>query len=114
MDFRELLKQKGPVILDGGMGTLLQARGISIDSSPELAAIDHPDWLCDIHRSYVDAGSQIIYTNTFGANREKLRRTGKSVEEVVSASLRVARQAAGCFGRGAHRSAAGAHRHFRF
>ena len=95
MDFRELLKQKGPVILDGGMGTLLQARGISIDSSPELAAVDHPDWLCDIHRSYVDAGSQIIYTNTFGANREKLRRTGKSVEEVVSASLKVAREAAG-------------------
>ncbi|MBR5429733.1 MAG: homocysteine S-methyltransferase family protein [Firmicutes bacterium] len=95
MDFRELLTNDGPVILDGGMGTLLQARGISIDSSPELAAIDHPDWLCDIHRSYVDAGSQIIYTNTFGANREKLKRTGKSVAEVVSASLAVARQAAG-------------------
>ncbi|MBR3391565.1 MAG: homocysteine S-methyltransferase family protein [Firmicutes bacterium] len=95
MDFRELLNQKEPIILDGGMGTLLQARGISIDSSPELAALDHPDWLEDIHRSYIDAGSRIIYTNTFGANREKLRRTGKSVEEVVSASLRVAKQAAG-------------------
>ncbi|MBR2783661.1 MAG: homocysteine S-methyltransferase family protein [Firmicutes bacterium] len=95
MEFRELLKQKGPIILDGGMGTLLQARGISIDSSPELAAVDHPDWLEDIHRSYVDAGSQIIYTNTFGANREKLRRCGKSVAEVVSASLRAARRAAG-------------------
>ena len=59
MDFRELLNQKEPIILDGGMGTLLQARGISIDSSPELAAVDHPDWLEDIHRSYIDAGSRI-------------------------------------------------------
>lgn len=95
VDFRELLKRPGPIILDGGMGTLLQARGLGAGSSPELAALEHADWLEDIHRSYVSSGSQIIYTNTFGANREKLRPTGRSVEEVVAASLRAARRAAG-------------------
>ena len=94
MDFETLLKGKGPVILDGGMGTMLQARGLKLGEYPELAALEHPDWVRDIHRSYVEAGSQILCANTFGANREKLRRTGKTVEEVIPASIALAREAA--------------------
>lgn len=94
MEFRELLKAPGPVILDGGMGTMLQAKGLKLGEHPELAALEHPDWLLDIHRSYVEAGTQILCANTFGANREKLKRTGKTVEEVIPPSIAAARKAA--------------------
>ena len=94
VEFRELLKTPGPILLDGGMGSMLQAKGLALGEYPELAALEHPDWLKEIHRAYVEAGSQIIYANTFGANREKLRRTGKTVAEVVSASVALAREAA--------------------
>ena len=73
MEFRELLNTPGPVLLDGGMGTMLQARGLSIGEWPELAALEHPDWLEDIHRAYVEAGAQILCANTFGANRGEAR-----------------------------------------
>ncbi len=76
------------------MGTMLQARGLSMGEWPELAALEHPDWLLDIHRAYVEAGAQILCANTFGANREKLGRTGRTVEEVVPPSVD-ARRAAG-------------------
>lgn len=95
MEFRELIRGDAPVILDGGMGTMLQNRGLKPGEHPELAALEHADWLFDIHRAYVDAGAQIISANTFGANREKLARTGKSVAQVVPASVEVARSAAG-------------------
>ena len=94
MEFHELLRGDRPVLLDGGMGTMLQSKGLKPGEHPELAALEHPDWLFEIHRAYVDAGSQIINTNTFGANREKLARTGRSVDEVVTASVAVARRAA--------------------
>ncbi len=74
---------------------MLQARGLKLGEYPELAALEHPDWLLDIHRAYVAAGSRILCANTFGANREKLRRTGKTVEEVIPPSIALARQAAG-------------------
>ena len=45
MDFYELLKGPGPVILDGGMGTMLQARGLGLGEHPELAALEHRDWI---------------------------------------------------------------------
>ncbi len=94
MEFRELLKAPGPVILDGGMGTMLQAKGLKMGEYPELAALEHPDWLLDIHRAYVEAGTQILCANTFGANREKLKRTGRTVEEVIPPSIAIAKKAA--------------------
>ena len=53
------------------MGTMLQAKGLPVGATPELTALEHPEWLLDIHRAYVEAGAQILYANTFGANREK-------------------------------------------
>ena len=76
------------------MGTMLQAKGLRLGEHPELAALEHPDWLLDIHRAYVEAGTQILCANTFGANREKLKRTGKTVEEVIPPSIAIAREAA--------------------
>ena len=76
------------------MGTMLQAKGLPTGATPELVALEHPQWLLDIHTAYLDAGSQIVYANTFGANREKLAHCGVTVEEVVQAAVSLAKQAA--------------------
>ena len=81
--------------LDGAMGTMLQEKGLQPGERPELLCLTHPDWICGIHRAYVDAGSQVIYANTFGANALKLAGTGHTVEEVIAAAVGVARSAAG-------------------
>lgn len=94
MGFRELLKEKEFVILDGAMGTMLQGKGLKMGEAPEALNIEKPEWLLDIHRQYVEAGSDIIYANTFGANRYKLAKGGYSVEEIVGAGIRLAKQAA--------------------
>ena len=91
MEFLELLQTGRPVLLDGGMGTMLQAKGLPVGATPELTALEHPEWLLDIHRAYVEAGAQILYANTFGANREKLSHCGRTVEEIVPAAVALAR-----------------------
>jgi 5-methyltetrahydrofolate--homocysteine methyltransferase len=73
---------------------MLQAKGLRLGEHPELAALEHPDWLLDIHRAYAAAGTQILCANTFGANREKLKRTGRTVEEVIPPSIAIAKEAA--------------------
>lgn len=89
----KLLKENEFVILDGGMGTQLQARGLKTGECPEILSITHPEIVKDIHRSYIDAGSMIIYTNTFGGNRYKTDDCGYSVDEIIKASVSVAKQA---------------------
>lgn len=66
----------GPVVLDGAWGTELQARGLPVGVLPDLWNVDNPRAVWEVARSYVDAGSQIILTNTFGANRLNLKRYG--------------------------------------
>ena len=83
------------LILDGGMGTTLQAMGLPPGGVPELLNLSEPDKIAAVHRAYVDAGAQVVYTNTFGANALKLRRTGKTVEEIVSAAVTLAKNAVG-------------------
>lgn len=71
------------VILDGATGTELQQRGMPSGVSPELWCLDHPDILGSVHGGYIDAGSDVIYTCTFGANPFKLGEYGNSqVREV--------------------------------
>ena len=82
------------ILLDGAMGTVLQQRGLPSGGVGELLNLTDPDLLQSVYKEYIDAGSQIIYANTFGANRRKMAPTGHSVEEIVSAAIRVARQAA--------------------
>lgn len=93
MDFRKLLENDF-VMLDGAMGTMLQKSGMKAGANPELLGITNPEIIIDIHKKYIDAGAQIIYTNTFGANRFKLEGTGKSVKEVIEAAVNNAKTAA--------------------
>ena len=86
--------QHGIVILDGAMGTVLQQRGLPPGGKPELLNLTDPDLLRSIYRAYIEAGSQVICANTFGATAPKLAGTGHTVEEVVSAAVAIARQAA--------------------
>ncbi|MBQ2824099.1 MAG: homocysteine S-methyltransferase family protein [Oscillospiraceae bacterium] len=92
--FFKLLKENEFVFLDGGMGTMLQARGLKAGETPELLNLTHPEQIKEIHRLYIDAGSMIVYANTFGANGYKLAETGKSAEEVISAGVKNALEAA--------------------
>ena len=88
LDFHHL------ILLDGAMGTVLQQRGLPPGGQPELLNLTDPELLKSVYRDYIAAGSQVIYTNTFGANALKLARTGRSVEEIVTAAVSVAREAA--------------------
>lgn len=78
--------------LDGGMGTLLQAAGLAPGELPERWNISHPDVIQSIHKSYYDAGSNIVLTNTFGANALKF--SDDELEEIVKAAVGNAREAA--------------------
>lgn len=92
MDFKQLL-EKEFVILDGAMGTMLQARGLKMGETPEVLNIEKPEMLTEIHREYIEAGSDIVYANTFGANRYKLKKSGYSVGEIIKAGIKNARKA---------------------
>ncbi|MCX7983193.1 MAG: homocysteine S-methyltransferase family protein [Syntrophales bacterium] len=84
------------LVLDGAMGTELQKRGLPLGVSPEVWCLEHPEVLASIHRSYVEAGAQVIYTCTFGANRKKLAEYGFTEVRKLNATLAsVARQVAG-------------------
>ena len=91
-NFRELLK-KEYVVFDGAMGTMLQAAGMKMGETPEVLSITQPQLLVGIHEKYLRAGADVIYANTFGANRYKLEECGKSVDEIVKASIKNAKQA---------------------
>ena len=85
------------LFFDGGMGTMLQARGLRLRELPEVLNLTHPDLIGSIHRDYLEAGADFVTTNTFGANRWKLEGSGHTVAEAVSAAVRVARSAADAY-----------------
>ena len=93
MDFKTLLNSKEFVSLDGGMGTMLQARGLKPGETPEALNLENPQTLVDIHKEYISAGADIIYANTFGANRYKLEHCGYSVDRVIRAGILNAKKA---------------------
>jgi 5-methyltetrahydrofolate--homocysteine methyltransferase len=90
------LAQQGAVVLDGGMGTLLQDLGLDDGGSGELWNVDRPDAIRDAHRSYAEAGAQILTTNTFGGTRPRLdmHGLGDRVHELNEAGARLAREVA--------------------
>ena len=90
MKITEYLKEN-ILILDGGMGTLLQKRGLCVGEKPELRNISHPDVIEKIHRDYLDSGSNVICTNTFGANLLKF--SEGELEAVISSAVENARLA---------------------
>lgn len=93
MNFNQLIKDR-IVLLDGALGTQLQKRGLQTGDLPERLNLTSPDLVYAVHKEYVDAGSDIIYTNTFGANRKKLAGEGE-VEKVITAAVKIAKKAAG-------------------
>ncbi len=87
----------GLFLLDGAIGTELIARGIEAGTCNDYLNIESPDTIFDIHRSYFQAGSDAVLTNTFGANRYALGRHGfaERCEEINTAAAQIARRAAG-------------------
>ena len=72
---------------DGGMGTLLQERGLQPGELPETWNLLHAEEIREIHRKYIEAGSDIVLTNTFGANALKFHDDAYSLEEIVNAAV---------------------------
>lgn len=79
--------------LDGAMGTMLQRQGLKLGDIPELLCFTDPGRITEIHRAYVQAGAELIYTNTFGGNRYKLANSGHTVEELAMVAVGCARDA---------------------
>lgn len=90
MEFREFLKNN-IVYLDGGMGTLLQKEGLAPGVHPESWNITHPEIVMGIHKAYFDSGSNVVCTNTFGAN--VLKFSEEELEEIVKNALLNAKRA---------------------
>ena len=90
MNFREFLKSN-IVYLDGAMGTMLQDAGLKAGQYPERWNLLHPDIVQNIHKSYFDAGCNVVCTNTFGANCLKF--SDEELEDVLRASFVLAKQA---------------------
>jgi methionine synthase I (cobalamin-dependent) len=96
-----LLAAKRVVLADGAMGTSLFARGLESGGSPELWNLERPDEVRAVHRAFVDAGSDLLLTNSFGANRKRLALHGAQdrVAGLNGAAARLAREAAATAGR---------------
>lgn len=83
------------IFFDGAMGTMLQKAGLKLGELPEVLNITNAEIIRDIHRKYLDAGADIITTNTFGANELKYNSFDYSIEDVISAGVRLAKKEAG-------------------
>ncbi len=94
----ENLFGKKVVILDGAMGTMLQNFGLKIGEKPEMLNLTNPQIVYNIHKAYLESGADIIYTNTFGANRIKMK--DYPYQEVVEKGIEIARRAVNDFGYG--------------
>lgn len=94
--FVERLRER-PIVFDGAMGTMLYARGVFVNTCYEEVCLSQPGLVARIHREYVQAGAEAIETNSFGANRLRLRPfgLGERVAEINRAAVRLAREAAG-------------------
>ncbi len=98
-DFRDRL-EKGPLLCDGAMGTLLYAKGVFINRCYDELNISQPELIRNIHHEYLQAGAEIIETNTFGANSFRLARHSLAgrVGDINLAGAHIAREAAKSFG----------------
>jgi methionine synthase / methylenetetrahydrofolate reductase(NADPH) len=97
-DFLARIKQ-APVLCDGAMGTLLYAKGIFINRSYDELNLSQPDLIRGVHHEYLQAGAEIIETNTFGGNSFRLGRhsLADKVDDINRAGVRIAREAAKSF-----------------
>ena len=98
MQASELFKQNNTILLDGGMGTMLQASGLKLGAKPEELNITNPELIESIHAKYAAAGSRIINANTFGASAHKLAGSAYSLEEIIAAGIANCKRACAPYG----------------
>lgn len=94
MGIREELKSK-ILIFDGAMGTMLQKKGLKLGENPERFNMEESEKVLEIHKEYIEAGADIITTNTFGANYKKINKIGYTVDQVISKAISLAKEAIG-------------------
>ncbi|MDO4571762.1 MAG: homocysteine S-methyltransferase family protein [Clostridia bacterium] len=84
-----------PLVLDGAMGTMLQARGLPAGAAPDLWNMERPEAVREIHGAYIQAGARMLLANTFGCNAARQKNGPHAVEALVTAGIACAREAAG-------------------
>jgi 5-methyltetrahydrofolate--homocysteine methyltransferase len=94
----ELFTQPNTILLDGGMGTMLQAAGLKLGAKPEELNITDPALIEGIHAKYAAAGSRIINANTFGASAHKLAGSAYTLEEIIAAGIANCKRACAPYG----------------
>ena len=98
MQVNELFKQSNTILLDGGMGTMLQAAGLKLGARPEELNITDPALIEGIHAQYAAAGSRIVNANTFGASAHKLAGSAYTLEQVITAGIENCKRACAPYG----------------
>lgn len=86
VEIKEKLKE-GILIFDGAMGTMLQSSGLKLGELPEILNITDSKIIIEIHKAYIEAGANVITTNTFGANEIKLKNSNFSVEKIIHSAV---------------------------
>ena len=98
MQVNELFRQSNTILLDGGMGTMLQAAGLKLGARPEELNITDPALIEGIHGQYAAAGSRIVNANTFGASAHKLADSAYTLEQVITAGIENCKRACAPYG----------------
>ena len=98
MQANELFNRTDTILLDGGMGTMLQAAGLKLGARPEELNITDPELIESIHARYAAAGSRIINANTFGASVHKLAGSAYTLEEIIAAGIANCKKACAPYG----------------
>ena len=98
MQVSELFSQSHTLLLDGGMGTMLQASGLKLGARPEELNITDPELIESIHGMYAAAGSRVINTNTFGASPHKLAGSPYTPEQIIAAGIACCKRACAPYG----------------
>ncbi len=98
MQVNELFRQSNTILLDGGMGTMLQAAGLKLGARPEELNITDPALIKGIHGQYAAAGSRIVNANTFGASAHKLAGSAYTLEQVITAGIENCKRACAPYG----------------
>ena len=98
MQVNELFRQSNTILLDGGMGTMLQAAGLKLGARPEELNITDPALIEGIHGQYAGAGSRIVNANTFGASAHKLAGSAYTLEQVITAGIENCKRACAPYG----------------
>ena len=98
MQVNELFCQPNTILLDGGMGTMLQASGLKLGERPEELNIENPELITGIHSQYAAAGSRIVNANTFGASPHKLAGSKYTLDEIIAAGIANCKKACAPYG----------------